>query len=175
MQEKKLVLFMDSGDTIMDEGTEVRDENDIVVAGNCIPGADTMLKTLHEKRYTIAIVADGTYQSFQNLFHKNHLQGTFDALICSEKVGVTKPHPLMFATAMKELGLGLDDIRRIVMVGNNLSRDIRGANHMGITSVHINWSPRYPKAPSRDEDVPDYVISEPMELVTLADKLNALL
>lgn len=175
MQKRKLILFMDSGDTIMDEGTEVRDEHDVVVQGNCIPGADRMLKTLHEQGYTIAIVADGMYQSFQNLFQNNHIQGTFDALICSEAVGVTKPHPLMFATAMKELGLGLDDISRIVMVGNNLERDIRGANHMGITSVHLSWSPRYPKTPSREEDMPDYVISEPMELVELANKLDALL
>lgn len=175
MQEKKLIVFIDSGDTIINEGTEIRDDNDVVVGGNCIPGADVALKTLHEQGYKIAIVADGLYQSFQNLFGANHILDAFDVLICSEVVGVTKPHPLMFATAMKKLGLGLDDIPRIIMVGNNLERDIRGANHMGITSVHLSWSPRYPKVPSRKEDIPDYVIGEPMELVRLADKLNSLL
>ena len=175
MQEKKLIIFIDSGDTIINEETEVRDEHDVVVKGDCIPGADRMLKTLHGQGYKIAIVADGMYQTFQNLFSRNHIVEFFDALVCSEVVSVTKPHPLMFYLAMKELGLDLDDVRRIVMVGNNLERDIRGANNMGIVSVHLNWSPRYPKTSSRKEDIPDYVIKEPMELVGLADKLNSLL
>ena len=175
MQEKKLIIFIDSGDTIINEETEVRDEHDVVVKGDCIPGADRMLKTLHEQGYKIAIVADGMYQSFQNLFSRNHIAESFDALVCSEVVGVTKPHPLMFYVAMKELGLDLDDVRRIVMVGNNLERDIRGANNMGIVSVQLNWSPRYSKTSSRKEDIPDYVIKNPMELVGLADKLNSLL
>lgn len=58
------------------------------------------------------------------------------------------------------------------MVGNNLSRDIKGAKAMGITSVHLNWTPRYPKTPADDSERPDYTISEPMELVELIERLN---
>lgn len=174
IEEKKLIIFIDSGDTIIDEKTEVRDDNCIVLKGNCIPGADVMLRALHGQGYRIALVADGLYQSFQNLFRYNGLYECLDALICSEALGVSKPHPLMFSAAMKALGLELEDIPRIIMVGNNLERDIRGANHMGITSIHLNWSPRYPRVPSRKDDIPDYVISEPMELIELVEKLNTI-
>lgn len=40
------------------------------------------------------------------------------------------------------------------MVGNNLERDIVGANRFGITSVFIKWSPRYPMEPKNEEEVP---------------------
>lgn len=39
MEDKKLIIFLDSGDTIIDEGTEIRDDNGIVIDANVIPGA----------------------------------------------------------------------------------------------------------------------------------------
>ncbi|MNW21111.1 hypothetical protein D3C71_2218410 [compost metagenome] len=58
------------------------------------------------------------------------------------------------------------------MVGNNLSRDVKGANQMGITSVFLSWTPRYPKQHADDSEKPDYIINEPTELIELAEKLN---
>jgi putative hydrolase of the HAD superfamily len=58
------------------------------------------------------------------------------------------------------------------MAGNNLQRDIRGANLFGIVSVWIDWSPRYPRE-SRDEyEAPDYTIHSPAELPPLLEKLE---
>lgn len=59
------------------------------------------------------------------------------------------------------------------MVGNNLERDIVGANRFGITSVFIKWSPRYPMEPKNEEEVPDYIIRKPLELLDLVEKLEA--
>jgi putative hydrolase of the HAD superfamily len=58
------------------------------------------------------------------------------------------------------------------MVGNNLSRDVRGANQLGITSVFLSWTQRYPKVPADDLEIPDYTISEPLELIDLVETLN---
>jgi putative hydrolase of the HAD superfamily len=78
----------------------------------------------------------------------------------------------MFKAAMGALELNDGDLSRIVMVGNNLSRDIKGANQMGITSVFLDWTPRYPKTPADESERPDYTISEPMELIDLIERMN---
>jgi FMN phosphatase YigB (HAD superfamily) len=169
---KSLIIFLDCGDTIIDEGTELRDEQDIVIHGNVIPGADSMVRTLAERGYRLAIVADGSAQSFKNLLTQHGLYDCFETLIYSETIKATKPSARMFKAAMGAMNLGERDSSRIIMVGNNLSRDVRGANQMGITSVFLSWTPRYPKVPANDLEIPDYTISAPLELVELVEKLN---
>ena len=67
MDEKKLIIFTDIGDTIVDEGTEIRKPNDRVVYGaDCIDGAKETLLELHARGYTIVMVADGLVASFRN-------------------------------------------------------------------------------------------------------------
>lgn len=172
MKPKELIVFLDCGDTIIDESSEIRDEHDIVISATVIPGADLMVKTLVEKGYTLALVADGYAQSFKNILTQNGVYDYFTAMIYSENIKVEKPHPRMFKAAMGALELEEKDYSRIVMVGNNLSRDVKGANALGIKSVFLSWTSRYPKVPSDASEKPDYVISEPMELVDLVERLN---
>ena len=73
---------------------------------------------------------------------------------------------------MEKLGLGEADKGRIIMVGNNLKRDIAGANRFGITSVLMAWSPRYCMVPENEEQTPDYRIRNPLQLVELAERLE---
>ena len=173
MEAKKIIVFLDSGDTLINESTEIRDENDVVLSADVIPGADVMVKTLHERGYTLALVADGLAQSFKNVLTQNGIIDCFSALIYSENIGGCKPSSRMFKAAAGALDLGEGDFKRIVMVGNNLSRDVKGANNLGITSVFMAWTPRYPKVPADDSEIPDYTINNPIELVELVEKLNS--
>lgn len=170
----KLIIFTDIGDTIIDEGTEMRNEPfGVVLRADCIPGAkETMLK-LYEKGYSIAMVADGLVRSFQNTMEQNGLDHIFSAKAISELLNTHKPDPAMFQSAMDQLGLAESDRKRIIMVGNNLERDIAGANRFGIVSVHLAWTDRYPREPSCEDERPDYRIEYPWELLNLAEKLNA--
>ena len=127
MTNKKLIIFTDSGDTIIDEATQVRDERGIVLKADFIPGAGEVLKQLHDEGFTVALVADGEWESFQNVYRENGLGYCFDAWIVSEVVGKQKPEPIMFETAMEALKLTDEDRSRIVMIGNNLRKDIAGA------------------------------------------------
>lgn len=171
---KKLIVFIDSGDTLVNEGTEYRNEGSpIVQSCELIDGAKEMLLTLKERGYTIELVADGYTQSFDNSYGQHGLENIFDARTISEEVGEKKPSQAMFETAMKLLHLTDEDKKRIIMVGNNLERDIVGANRFGITSVFIKWSPRYPMEPKNEEEVPDYIIHKPLELLDLVEKLEA--
>ena len=70
---KNLIIFTDSGDTLIDEGTEIRNEEGIVVHADLIPGAKETLLALYEEGYRIALVADGNEQSFTNVYLENGL------------------------------------------------------------------------------------------------------
>lgn len=173
MNEKKLIIFVDVGDTIIDEGHEERKvPGGMVYHATCVPEARETMLELYRRGYTIVMVADGLMQSFRNTMGENGLDHIFAAWITSDVVGAEKPDRRMFEAAMERLGLTEEDRSRIIMVGNNLSRDILGANRFGITSVHLYWSPRYPVRASRPEEEPKYRIKRPSELLPLVEKLE---
>lgn len=171
--KKKLIIFTDIGDTIVDETTEVRAPGtELVERAACIPGAIETMRRLYDEGFVIVMVADGLVRSFQNTMTQNGLADIFSAWIISEQVGEHKPSPKMFQTAMDALHLTEQDKRRIIMVGNNVRRDILGANLFGIRSVLLTWSKRYPY-PIEDGMEPVYRIAEPSELIDLAYRLEA--
>ena len=79
----------------------------------------------------------------------------------------------MFRAAMEAMGLNEADKGRILMVGNNVKRDIRGGNRFGIRTVLLDWSSRRSFEPELPEDVPTYRIHRPEELAALTDRLEA--
>ena len=110
---KKLIVFIDSGDTLVNEGTEYRNEGSpIVQSCELIDGAKEMLLTLKERGYTIELVADGYTQSFDNSYGQHGLKNIFDARTISEEVGEKKPSQAMFETAMKLLHLTDEEANR---------------------------------------------------------------
>jgi len=171
-QEPRLILFTDVGDTIIDEGTEVRDKDGVVIHADCIPGARETYLALHAAGYSIVMVADGLVTSFANTMRENGLEDIFAARVISEAIGEEKPSRKMFDAAMKALGLDDGDKGRILMIGNNIARDIAGANRYGIRSVLLTWSPRRPFDPSSPDEVPTYRIAEPGELIPLLERLE---
>src|SRR6476661_1946811 len=117
-EKKKLILFLDSGDTIVDESSEIRDDEGIVISAKLIPGAEVMVKTLFERGYTLVMVADGDAQSFKNIYKQHGLYYYFAAMIYSENVKASKPSPRMFKAAAGAIELNEGDYSRIAMVGN---------------------------------------------------------
>ena len=171
--KKNLIIFTDSGDTLVDEGTEYRKEgSEVVERAALIPGAKEALCTLKERGYVLELVADGLAESFENVYWLNGLENIFAERTISEVVGAEKPAREMFQTAMDKLGLSETDKSRVIMVGNNLKRDIVGANRFGITSVLMAWSPRYCMVAESEEETPDYIVQQPSELVELIEKLE---
>ncbi|MDO4740159.1 MAG: HAD family hydrolase [Eubacteriales bacterium] len=137
-----------------------------------IPGAKEALWELRRRGHTIALVADGLEESFERMFRIHGILGCFDAFVTSEKVGCEKPSTQMFRTAMDALGLREEDKARIVMIGNNVERDIAGANRFGIRSVLLTWSPRYRMQPACAEETPSFAVSTPDELPELIARLE---
>ncbi len=170
--KKNLIIFTDSGDTIIDESTQVYDDRGIVTKVAFIPGAGEVIRELKEEGYRIALVADGEWESFRNVYRENGLGYCFEEWIVSEVVGEEKPARSMFDTAMEKMGLTEADKPFIVMIGNNLKKDIVGANRYGITSVWLDWSPRYFHTVEEPDWQPDYTVKTPKELKALLEKLE---
>ncbi|MEM6431027.1 MAG: HAD family hydrolase [Deinococcota bacterium] len=163
-------VLLDSGDTLVDEGTEVKDDDGIVLSASLISTADELIKTLKRQGYPLALVADGEVQSFKNVLGRHGLFEKFDVHVISETVGVLKPDEKMFITALE--ALNISDHTATVMVGNNLARDICGANALGITSVWLDWAPRRSKTPANDGERPDHSIKLPIDLVDVLASLE---
>ncbi|MGI5959291.1 MAG: HAD family hydrolase [Massiliimalia sp.] len=161
---KHYIIFLDSGDTLVDESTEVRDDTQTVIHSQLFDGAKELVQNLKRDGYRIALVADGTVASFDNIYREQDMEQVFEYRSISEQVGHEKPHPAMFLTAMEGMNLSEEDRSRIIMVGNNLKRDIVGANRQGFTSILMGQSPRYCMTPQCPEEVPDYVASCPKEV-----------
>ncbi len=173
MTGQKLIIFTDIGDTIIDESTEVRKvDKGVVYHASCIPGARETMISLYESGHTIAMVADGLKESFRNTMEENGLSYIFSARVISEEFGVEKPSSVLFQAAMDRLGLTEADKGRIIMIGNNVERDIAGAKRFGIRSVQLVWSKRHPFQPTCPEEEADYRIHHPQELLDLVSRLE---
>lgn len=165
-------VFLDCGDTLIDEGTELKDEKGVVLSADCIEGAKDLLAVLKDQGYRVALVADGLVQSFKNIFDQHNFSPYFEVEVISEAIGVDKPDKKMFLTTLQQLDLASENNGQVVMVGNNLPRDIKGANDLGIMSIWLDWAPRRSKIPADASEVPDYSIKLPLELIGVLEQIE---
>jgi putative hydrolase of the HAD superfamily len=172
MSNNILAVLFDCGDTLVDEGSEVHDPNNVVLQADLIPGAGELLRELKHRGYRLGLVADGKASSFKNILSGHDLFDLFEVHAISELVGVSKPDPRMFQTALDGLGIQPRDYGRVIMVGNFLERDVKGANALGLISVWLDWAPRRPKVPRDPSEQPRYTICLPLELLTVLESLE---
>ncbi len=165
-------ICLDCGDTLIDEGTEEKNEHGVSLRAELIPGAAELMAALKATGYPLALVADGPCDTFTNNLGPYQLYELFDVYAISETLGCEKPDARMFQAALDELGISSDEHERVLMVGNNLERDIAGANALGLTTVWLDWAPRRSKIPANALEVPDYTIKLPMELVSVIEELE---
>lgn len=136
-------VFLDCGDTLADESTEVKlPGTEIVTEAKLIPGAAETVHALSKAGYRLALVADGPRETFENILGSYGLWDLFEAHVISGDIGELKPSARMFQAACDALKLGAESHRQIAMVGNNLQRDILGANRFGLISIFLSWSKR---------------------------------
>lgn len=167
-----LAICFDCGDTLVDEGSEVKDTNGVTLRADLIPGAADIVRELKRQGYPLALVADGPVATFTNVLTQHGLYDCFDVFAISEQIGVEKPGSRMFIHALGQLNIQQGDYRRVVMVGNNLARDVKGANALGLISVWLDWAPRRSKTPADVSEVPQHTIKTLEALLPLIQELN---
>ena len=172
MSRKILAVCLDCGDTLVDEATEVKDALEVSQKADLIPGAYEMVRELKKRGYPLALVADGPTGTFINNLTAHGIYQLFDVYAISDQVGVQKPDARIFRHAVYLPAIAQQDYGRVVMVGNHLGRDVKGANDLGLISVWLDWAPRRAKVPADATEIPRYTIKMPFDLLKVIDELE---
>lgn len=165
-------VLLDLGDTIMREESEEKDTGGVTQRADLFPGAAATLHALHTAGYPLALVADTRTGTAMNVLGQHGVLGCFAALAISEQVGCEKPDRRIFAAALTALGVLPGEWARVLMVGNNLSRDVRGANALGLIAVWMHANARYPLVPATPEETPRHEITDLRDLPALIARIE---
>jgi len=101
-----------------------------------IPGTYDMLASL-AGRYRLGLVSNFTHPpAVEQILARVGLERFFDEIIISGRLGVRKPHPVIFSELTRLLALAPDEI---VFVGDELQADIVGAQKAGMRTVWMTY------------------------------------
>ena len=101
---------------------------------NLFPHAHETLEYLHAK-YPLHIITNGFKEVQHIKIGGSKLDKYFDIILCSEEVGVNKPHRKVFERALE---MAKVDPANAVMIGDNFDADIRGAEKAGLKAIHFD-------------------------------------
>ena len=128
----------------------------------------TLIK-LDENGYKLGIISNaGDDQDVQQLARGFGIQKYFDFILTSAACSYRKPHPRIFELALANWYLLPSEA---VMVGDNLTADIRGAQSAGIYGVWLNRRAD-PQMETEETVTPDASISSLSELPAILDRLQ---
>jgi putative hydrolase of the HAD superfamily len=169
---KLAALLFDLGDTIMVEETEDKDAAGTTLQADLVPGMAEALREFKAAGHRLALVADSRPRTPDNVLRQHGLCDLFEALAVSETAGASKPDPRLFRVALDALAIPAADYAQVVMVGNNLERDVAGANRLGLISVFFHLNDRRRARPLTHDEVPRYEVTSAAELRDLIAHLE---
>ena len=102
-----------------------------------IDGAIEFLEDI-EDAATIAIVTNGIERVQQNRLKLSRVIDFADGVFTSEKTGYNKPDKRIFLNALKVLGV--ENTKKVLVVGDNLQSDIKGGINAGLDTCWVNFS-----------------------------------
>lgn len=95
------------------------------------------LRRLRAEGLRLAVLTNGDEAQQQEKLDLTGLSEHVDALIASSTLPFGKPNPLAFSTAVERLGAPPDEV---LMVGDSLEKDVRGALAAGLRAVLLDRS-----------------------------------
>ena len=128
-----------------------------------------VLKKLEESGYRLGIISNaGDNQDVQQLVRGFKIRQYFDFILTSAACSYRKPHPRIFELALANWYLLPSEA---VMVGDNLTADIQGAQNVGLYGVWISRRAD-PQMEKQEAVSPDASLSSLLELPALLDRLQ---
>ncbi|GEQ85615.1 noncanonical pyrimidine nucleotidase, YjjG family protein [Patiriisocius marinistellae] len=98
-------------------------------------GAIELLEYLKNK-YTLHIITNG-FAEVQNIkMERSNLAPYFKTITSSEEVGVKKPNPIVFHTALEKTNAAPETS---IMIGDTFDADILGAESVGMDTIFYNY------------------------------------
>ncbi len=123
------------------------------------------LDTLRRRGLRLGLVSNAAYlpRLMKAQLSALHIESFFEAVTFSSEVGVRKPHPEIYADALRKLGV---EARRALFVGDRVKEDIQGPKTLGMRAVLTREWRR-----EEDSGLADFVIQRLGELPTVISRL----
>ncbi len=119
-----------------------------------------IIKYLHDKKYKIYVITNGIVE-LQKPRIINSLIGSYISdIIVSEEVGIAKPDSKIFNILLEKINLKSNEV---IMIGDNLEKDIKGAQNANIISIWYNPDNKN----NNTKILPNYEIKDLMEIQQL--------
>lgn len=104
--------------------------------GHLLPGAMEFCRKLKDGGLTLAIATNGLPVAQRGRYVRTGLDRVIPRIFISMEIGAAKPRPEYFDRVLE--AMDIHDRSRVVMVGDSLASDIRGANAAGLDSIWYN-------------------------------------
>jgi putative hydrolase of the HAD superfamily len=104
---------------------------------DCVTTYEGVIPMLQElaRQYPLGIISNGFAGAQQGKLESAGIAGYFTHVIFSEHVGVHKPHPRIFETAVQMAGVQPEEA---LFIGDNFLNDIVGASAVGFRTIWFN-------------------------------------
>lgn len=105
-------------------------------AAYLLPGALDTLVRIKARGYPTGLVTNGGADMQREKVERFGLEKYFDVIAIEGEIGFGKPDPAHFSHVLEKLEVSPESVW---MTGDDLSRDIAGANAAGIHAVWVDW------------------------------------
>ena len=122
--------------------------------------AEKTLEYLTGQNILLALMTNGEAHKQRNKISRFNLERFFNSILIEGEMGFGKPEEAVYKRAMKELGLGPDEVWA---VGDNLEWDVGAPQKLGIFGIWNDFSRQ--GLPSGSDVIPDRIIHDISELV----------
>lgn len=96
------------------------------------------------EKYTLHIITNGFEEVQRKKINNSGIKKYFATITTSEEVGLKKPHPTVFYTAMEKASVAPD---KSIMIGDSFEADILGAQNAGMHTLFYNYRNETVKKP----------------------------
>lgn len=130
------LFFNELGVKINGEEAEMFYRENLTISDKTIPHAKEVLNKLKEDDYNIYLATNGFSNTQRVRLEKTNLMPIFNEIFISEEVGYEKPDIKFFDFLFNHIEE--NDKSSLIMVGDNETSDIDGANNFEIDSILLS-------------------------------------
>lgn len=131
-----------------------------------IDGAEELIKFLKSKDIKIGVLTNGIFIDQANKLIKLNLDSLVDYLVTADMCGCEKPDPRMFKYILNKIDVSPN---QVLMIGDDIIADIKGANDLGIKTIFLENSS--PKNADMRLVKPDYTATSHKNILKLVKEL----
>ena len=158
--QRFLMFFKDLS---FEEAVEINNIYIKYLKENIVPikNSEYILNYLYKEQYEIYIVTNSPQKVVNDKLSKINAQKYVKDIFSAEEAGHMKPHKVFFEKMFQKIGS--DNVEDMLIVGDELEKDVLGGIRNGIDSCWVNLK----KVDNNTEFKPTYEINELIELKNL--------